>query len=70
MTPAKRFGDNLRTARTRNRLSQAALGQLAGISKSEVYRLEAGTRDPRLTTILSLARALKLDVAELTRDLR
>lgn len=70
MTPAQRFGDNLRTARTRKQLSQAALGQLAGISKSEVYRLEAGTRDPRLTTIICLARALKLDISDLTQGLR
>jgi transcriptional regulator with XRE-family HTH domain len=64
---AQRFGDNLRRERARRRLTQAALGQLAGISKSEGYRLEAGTRDPRMTTVISLARALKLKAADLMR---
>lgn len=65
----KRFGRNLRIARERGGLSQAELGRVAGISPSEVSRLEAGVREPRLTTIVSLARALDLDDTDLLRDL-
>lgn len=66
---SERFGDNLRSARERGGLSQAALGRIAGVSSSEVSRLEAGIREPRLTTIVSLARALDVEGAELVRDL-
>lgn len=64
----ERFGDNLRSARERGGLSQAALGRIAGLSSSEVSRLEAGVREPRLTTIVSLAHALDVDGTELMRD--
>ena len=64
-----RFGENLRTARQRSDLSMAELGRLAGLSHSEVSRLEAGIREPRLATVLALARALDTDVNDLIRGL-
>jgi len=66
---AERFSYNLRRAREQKELSQADLGRLAGISKSEVYRLEAGTRDPRLTTVVALARALGVKGSDLIRGI-
>jgi predicted transcriptional regulator len=65
ISPAERFGDNLKTARGKTDLSQAALARAAGFSSSEVSRLEAGIREPRLTTILRLADALAIDVTVL-----
>jgi transcriptional regulator with XRE-family HTH domain len=64
------FGRNLRSARERSRLSQAALGRQAGISASEVSRLEAGEREPRLSTILRLSEALDIGGDELIRGVR
>lgn len=52
------FSQNLRRRRTTQGLSQMALGEKAGLHFSEVSLLERGARDPRLTTIVKLARAL------------
>lgn len=62
---AARFADNLRRARARSGLSQTQLARAAGISHSEIYRLEAGTREPRLGTLLNLGNALGIDGADL-----
>jgi transcriptional regulator with XRE-family HTH domain len=62
---AARFADNLRQARARSGLSQTQLAKSAGISHSEIYRLEAGTREPRLGTLLNLGHALGIDGADL-----
>jgi transcriptional regulator with XRE-family HTH domain len=64
-TTAARFADNLRRARAESGLSQTQLAKAAGISHSEIYRLEAGTREPRLGTLLSLGNALGIDGADL-----
>lgn len=64
------FARRLRNARRTHGLSQAELGSRAGISGSQVYRLEAADREPRLSTVIALARALGKDPAELVRDLR
>ena len=62
---AARFADNLRRARAKSGLSQTQLAKAAGISHSEIYRLEAGTREPRLGTLVNLGRALGIDGADL-----
>jgi len=62
---AARFADNLKRARARSGLSQTQLAKAAGISHSEIYRLEAGTREPRLGTLLNLGNALGVDGADL-----
>ena len=50
-------------------MTQHELGQRAGISGSQVYRLEAAEREPRLSTLVSLARALDKDPSEMVRGL-
>jgi len=60
-----RFSKNLRHERTERGLSQMALGNLAGLHFSEISLLERGGRDPRLSTIAKLARALKIPAAQL-----
>jgi transcriptional regulator with XRE-family HTH domain len=62
---AAQFADNLRRARAKSGLSQTQLAKAAGISHSEIYRLEAGTREPRLGTLLNLGRAMGIDGADL-----
>jgi transcriptional regulator with XRE-family HTH domain len=41
------------------------LARIAGTHASEISRLERGLRDPRLSTIVRLARALDVPVAVL-----
>lgn len=62
---APRFAANLRQARAKSGLSQTQLAKAAGISQSEIYRLEAGTREPRLGTLVSLGKAMGIDGADL-----
>ncbi len=58
MEPHEQFGRNLRRQRDRRGLSQEALGHLCDLHPTEVSRLERATREPRLSTIVRLARAL------------
>jgi transcriptional regulator with XRE-family HTH domain len=65
MSPLERFAANLREARLRRGLSQEALADLCDLHRTEVSLLERAQREPRLTTIVRLARALELPPAEL-----
>jgi transcriptional regulator with XRE-family HTH domain len=70
LTPQQRFGANLREARERAELSQSALGRITEYSYSEISRLEGGAREPRLTTLLRLSKALSVEPADLLRDVK
>jgi transcriptional regulator with XRE-family HTH domain len=67
--PEQRFADNLRQQRLQQGLSQEALGHAAGLHRTEISLLERARRDPRLTTISRLARALKIPAATLLNDI-
>ncbi len=58
MDARKAFAQNLRQQRTERGLSQMKLGNAAGLHFSEISLLERGGRDPRLSTIVKLARGL------------
>ncbi len=60
-----RFARNLRAVRVRAGLSQERLASLARLHRTEVSLLERAEREPRLTTIVRLARALDVPPAEL-----
>jgi predicted transcriptional regulator len=66
---ATRFGRHLRDARERCGMTQEELGDRAGISASQVYRLEVGDREPRLSTVVRLAQALEMDGSDLIRGI-
>ncbi len=65
MEPHERFARNLAAQRHRARLSQEALGFRSGLHRTEVSLLERGGREPRLSTIVRLARGLGVRPAEL-----
>lgn len=69
-TPEDRLGGNLRAARKRIGFTQADLSKRSGVSAAEVSRLEAGLRNPRLTTILRLAAALDMEGSDLIQGAR
>jgi transcriptional regulator with XRE-family HTH domain len=46
----------LRSYRRRAELSQSALGEALGVSKSLISRWESGTRSPRLPEIVAIER--------------
>jgi XRE family transcriptional regulator, regulator of sulfur utilization len=60
MLPVERFAKNLRQARIKRGLTQEALENASGLDRSEISLLERARREPRLSTIVRLARALKM----------
>ncbi len=70
MDPLEQFATNLRRRRSSASLTQEELGFKADLHPTEVSRLERGKRDPRLSTIVRLARALDITTGELLRGVR
>jgi transcriptional regulator with XRE-family HTH domain len=58
------LGQNLRKFRVAKKLSMQQLANLADIEKSQIARIEIGTSDPRISTLLIIADALELDPKE------
>lgn len=69
MEPHERFAQNLRTRRQRLGLSQEALGEASGMHRTEISLLERAKREPRLSTIVRLARAMGARPAELLKGI-
>ena len=65
MPPVKRFGRRLKALREAREFTQETLAKRAKISRVYVAQLERGRQDPTLSVLLRLARALKVDVADL-----
>jgi DNA-binding XRE family transcriptional regulator len=62
--------EQLKNARKASRLTHDLLAQKAGVSRMTVQRIEADKIDPRLSTVLVLARALGMDVMLVPKPLR
>ena len=56
----KQFAANLRLQREKVGLSQEALAEICDLHRTEISLLERSKRSPRLETIVTLARGLKL----------
>jgi len=54
------FGANLREARERLGLTQEQVAQRSGVHSTEVSRIEAGKRDPKVSTVERLAKAVEV----------
>lgn len=54
------LGTNLRAARQRLKLTQEQVAERSGVHATEVSRIEAGKRDPKVSTLIRLARAVEL----------
>jgi transcriptional regulator with XRE-family HTH domain len=67
--PQETFGANVRRHRRSRGLSQEALGFACGLHPTEVSRLERAVREPRLGTIVRLARGLGVRPADLLDDI-
>lgn len=59
------FARNVATTRARQQLSQSQVSSRSGIHVTEVSRIERGLRDPRVSTVVRLARALEVHPARL-----
>jgi transcriptional regulator with XRE-family HTH domain len=65
MDAREQFAANLKAERLRQDLSQEDLGFRCDLNVSEISRLERSKRDPRLATIVKLAKALGIPPAKL-----
>jgi transcriptional regulator with XRE-family HTH domain len=63
------FGQRLRALRAEREISQDTLAERTGIHPTAIGRLERGTREPRLKTILRLADGLKAQPGRLVDHL-
>lgn len=70
VTAEEQFAKNLREARTAAGLSQDQLADRTGLHPTEISRLERAVREPRLGTIVRLARGLDLPAERLFRGIR
>lgn len=67
---AKAFGVALRQARARSGISQEELALRADVDRTFVSRAERGERQPALTTVFLLAKALGLRADDLVASTR
>ncbi|WP_076446302.1 helix-turn-helix domain-containing protein [Roseivivax lentus] len=58
---------SLREARTAKGLSQRVLSAMTGVPQAQISRIEAGTVDPRTTSLVALAHALDMELALVPR---
>jgi transcriptional regulator with XRE-family HTH domain len=65
LTPAKAFGLTLRKLRARTHYSQEKLAMISGLDRTYISLLERGLRQPTISTIFQLARALDISSTEL-----
>jgi transcriptional regulator with XRE-family HTH domain len=66
----ERLAKNIRDQRNRKGMTQEQLAYACGLHPTEISRLERNVRDPRFTTILRVARALRIRPAELLDGIR
>lgn len=63
------FGENLRKARKRARLTQIDLSAAAPLDRAAISRLECGERAPDLPTLLRICSALGIEPRDLLRGI-
>jgi transcriptional regulator with XRE-family HTH domain len=65
----KAFGNKVRCVRQSKGISQEVLAELAELDRTYISGVERGLRNISLVNISAIAKALKVHVAELTKDL-
>ena len=70
MTPEERFASNLRRYRKAAKLTQEQMAAKTELHPTEISRLERGVRNPRLATIVRLARGLGVGAEQLVAGIR
>ncbi len=61
--------EQLRSYRLAIGLKQAAMGEKIGLPQSHVSKIESGATDPRLSTVLDMARVLDQELVLIPRQL-
>jgi transcriptional regulator with XRE-family HTH domain len=67
---AQELGRRVRALRDAAGASQEALGEAAGLHRTEIGHVERGEKDLRFSTILRVASGLGVDVGDLVRGIK
>ncbi|WP_145877580.1 helix-turn-helix domain-containing protein [Streptomyces sp. BK340] len=67
LTRRRVIGDAIRAARGNRQLSQEKLGELTGLDRKTINRIEQGTHSTHLDHLLLIADALNVPLADLVR---
>jgi len=59
------LGENLRAARLKLGITQEEVANRSGVQMAEVSRIESGKRDPQVSTVLRLAKAVEIPPGQL-----
>lgn len=60
-----KFGKKIRAIRLRKKLSQGDIARILGVHRSYISGLERGARNPSLTTVQKVAKALNVSAKKL-----
>jgi transcriptional regulator with XRE-family HTH domain len=66
----QRFAANMRELRIGRGVSQGELARILGMTENYLYRLERAERAPSMEVIAKVAEALKVDPAELIKEIK
>ncbi|MFF7452081.1 MULTISPECIES: helix-turn-helix domain-containing protein [unclassified Streptomyces] len=67
LTRRQAIGNHVRAARTERKLTQEKLGELVGLDRKTVNRIEQGTHATLIDHLLLIADALDIPLADLVR---
>ena len=56
------LGRMIKTARQERNLTQEQLGELIGVQKSQIYKLESSANNATIDTIIKVFKALKSEI--------
>ena len=63
-TTLEKFGERVRALRAEAGISQEKLAELSGLHRTYISGVERGERNPSLTSISRIAKALKVSLSE------
>lgn len=70
MNLTESFGARLQSLRQEQKISQEKLAELSGLHRTYISSLERGTRNPTLTTLQKIAKALDVEISYLMIGIR
>ncbi len=60
-----KLGYKIKYERNKRKISQLELSMKTGLTTRSLSRIECGTNDPKFSTLLKIAEALNMELAEL-----
>lgn len=64
----KTLGLNIKFARMRKEISQEQLAELVEVSRTAISFIETARQNPTILKVIDIAKALDVDINELTKD--